>query len=191
MTCLLSLLERCLCLLFLLFQAVGGWAGPGFPELADGDEYYKLFIAEGAESGTISVSGNFKREDEAPLAASTALYLYLYNEDDDTDYVRGQGVIDPTTGDFTATIDDFPIGYSQGILSFVVLDSADGGDYTVDDTVFAMDVINEGCSEALRIKLEWDSNDDLDLWVTDPAGNRVSFSNRATVGACLLSFIRF
>ena len=174
-----------------MFQAVGGWAGPGYPELVGGNEFYKLFVTEGEESGTISVSGTFERDDEAALADSTALYLYLYNEDNESDYARGQGVIDVSTGDFTATIDDFPVGYSQGVLSFVVLDPTDGGDNTVEDTVFIMDVINEGCSEALRIKLEWDSNDDLDLWVTDPNGNRVSYSDKATVRGLLLSFINF
>ena len=140
-----------------------------------------MFIADGAESGTISASGNFARDDETALPASTALFLYLHNENAESDFVRGQGEVDPATGDFTVAITDFPIGHSRALLSFVVLDSADGGDASVDDTVFDMDVINEGCSEALRIKLEWDSNDDLDLWVTDPNGNRVTYSNKATV----------
>lgn len=164
---------------------MGGWAGPGRPELDDGEEYYKLFIADGVESGTISVSGNFARYDETALPASTALFLYLHNEDAESDYVRGQGVIDPTTGDFTATITDLPIGYSRGIMSFVVLDPADRGEVSADDTVFLMHIINEGCSQALRIKLEWQSNDDLDLWVTDPNGDRVSYANKATVRVCV------
>lgn len=76
---------------------------------------------------------------------------------------------------------DFQIGYSKGILSFAVLDPADRGYMTVDDTVFVMDTINEGCSQALRVKLEWESNGDLDLWLTDPNGDRASFENMATV----------
>ena len=164
---------------------MGGWAGPGRPELDDGEEYYKLFIADGVESGTISVSGNFARYDETALPASTALFLYLHNEDAESDYVRGQGVIDPTTGDFTATITDLPIGHSRGIMSFVVLDPADRGEVSADDTVFLMHIINEGCSQALRIKLEWQSNDDLDLWVMDPNGDRVSHANKATVRVCV------
>ena len=46
-----------------LLQTKGGWAGPGYPQLDDGKEYYKLFVAEGAESGTVSVSGHFATDD--------------------------------------------------------------------------------------------------------------------------------
>lgn len=47
--------------------------------------------------------------------------------------------------------------------------------------MFALDVVNEGCSDALRIKLEWESSDNIDLWVTDPNGDRVSYDTPATV----------
>ncbi|MEP5117768.1 MAG: hypothetical protein ABJQ90_18730 [Parasphingorhabdus sp.] len=89
--------------------------------------------------------------------------------------MRGQGEIDPDSGKFTATITDLPMGYSMGILSFVVLDPADAGEdmsYPY-EAVIPIDVVNEGCSQGLRNKLEWGSNDDLTLWVTDLNGNRV------------------
>lgn len=147
-----------------------------------GDDTSKLFIAEGAEAGSFTVSGNFERDDEAALPASTALYLYIYNEDDESDFVRGQGVIDATTGDFTATFSDLDIGYSLALLSFVVLDPADNAEESVKYTVFTLDAVNEGCSDSLRVLLEWDGNDDLGLVVTEPSGDEVSYSNEVTVG---------
>ena len=166
---------------FNIFKAVGGFVGPGRAELYDGDEFYKFIVTEGAESGTISVSGNFEKYDDTALPDSTGLYLYLYNEDSPTDFERGQGVIDGASGNFSATIDDIPVGYSRGVFSFVALDANDGGDLTAGNSVNDIDIVNEGCSDELRIKLEWNSNDDIDLWVTDPNGNRVSYADRATV----------
>lgn len=160
---------------------MGGWVGPGFPELDDGNEFYKLFVVEGEKAGTVTVLGIFERDDEAALPASIALYLYIHNEDTESGFVRGQGEIDSITGVFSATITDIVIGYSRAILSFVVLDPADTPADSGADTVFALKVVNEGCSDELRIKLEWDSNDDLDLWVTDPNGGRVSYSQPSTV----------
>ena len=158
---------------------MAGWAGPGYLELTDGNE--KLLVGE--ELGTLSVSGNFVRRDDSALPASTTLYLYLHNENSESDFVRGEGVIDPTTGIFTAVINEIPVGYSRGILSFVVLDPADAGQGNYPyDTVFDVDIVNEGCSDALRIKLEWESTDNIDLWVTDPNGDRVSYYTPATVG---------
>ena len=127
------------------------------------------------------MSGNFKKYDDTALPDSTGLYLYLYNEDSPTDFERGQGVIDGASGNFSATIDDIPVGYSRGVFSFVALDANDGGDLTAGNSVNDIDIVNEGCSDELRIKLEWNSNDDIDLWVTDPNGNRVSYADRATV----------
>lgn len=160
-----------------------GWsADPGDAELADGNEFFNLFIADGAESGTISVLGNFATDDETTAPpASNALYFYLCNADAETDYVRGQSVIDPSTGDFTAAIDGSPLGYSKGILCFVVLESAYGGNPTPDGTVVVVDSANEGCSEALKIILEWDSKGGLEQSVTDPNGDRVSHYITATV----------
>lgn len=167
----------------ILFQAVGGWAGPGDVQPDDGQRMPKLFTTEGSELGTVSVSGNFARDDGTALPASTALFLYLHDENDETNFVRGQGVIDPASGTFTASVTDLPVGESRAILSFVVMDAVDGaGDDPVYDTVFSEDVFNEGCSEALRIKLEWESNDNLDLWVTDPNGNRIPRGGHSTVG---------
>eukprot|EP00904_Undaria_pinnatifida_P011685 jgi/Undpi1/7647/HiC_scaffold_23.g10120.m1 len=164
----------------IIADAVGGFVGPGRAELYDGEEFYKFIVTEGAESGTISVSGNFEKYDDTALPDSTGLYLYLYNEDSPTDFERGQGVIDGASGNFSATIDDIPVGYSRGVFSFVALDANDGGDLTAGNSVNDIDIANEGCSDELRIKLEWNSNDDIDLWVTDPNGNRVSYADRAT-----------
>lgn len=128
----------------------------------------------------MSLSGYYVRNDGAPLPASTALLLYLHDENDVADFVRGQGVVDPATGNFTANITDLRIGLTRGIVSFVVLDSAE---YVSDtDGVYAIDVVNEGCSEAMRIRLEWDSNDYMDLSVADPNGDSVTGFDHATVG---------
>lgn len=162
---------------------MGGRAGPGDVEFDDGDDFDLLFITEGGESGTILVSGTFVRDDDAALPASTALYIYLHNENSETDFVRGQGVIDTSTGDFSAAIGDIPVGYSRGILSFVVLDADDVGDLSVGDSVFELDVINEGCSDALRIRLEWDSSDSIDMWITEPRGDRAGDYGKITVSA--------
>lgn len=176
-------------MLFYLAQAVEGWAGPGFLDLPDGDTFDCLLSVGGADPGTITVSGNFRKIDGTALAASTALLLYLYDENAESDFVRGQGDIDPNSGEVTATFTDLSVGHFKAVLSFIVLDPADAGvDSGHYDTAFVVDVVNEGCSDALRIKLEWDSHDDLDLWVTDPNGDRVSYSVHATVGgqkACI------
>ena len=158
---------------------MAGWAGPGYLELTDGNE--KLLVGE--ELGTLSVSGNFVRRDDSALPASTTLYLYLHNENSESDFVRGEGVIDPTTGNFTAVITAIPVGYSRGILSFVVLDPADAGQGNYhDDTVFDVRIVNEGCSDALRTKLEWESTENIDLLVTDPTGDSVVYYSPDTVG---------
>lgn len=163
-------------------QAVGGWAGPGDAVDADGRRLQTMPFAGREEEGTVSVSAYFVRDDGTALPSSTALYLYLHNEDSESDFVRGEGVIDPTTGEFTAVITQVPVGYSRAILSFVVLDPADAGEGNYPyDTVFELDVVNEGCSDALRIKLEWESDDDINLWVADPNGDRLSDNNPATV----------
>ena len=86
-----------------------------------------LQVAEGEALGTVSVSGSFVRNDDSALPASTTLYLYLHTEDSESDFVRGEGVIDPTTGEFTAVITEIPVGNSRAILSLVVLDPADAG----------------------------------------------------------------
>ena len=129
------------------------------------------------------MSGTFTRNDDTPLASSAALFLYLHTEGSESDLVRGQGEIDIGSGNFTATITDVPVGYSRGIFSFVVLDPADAGEQMnfPYSTVFPIDVVNEGCSQVLKIKMEWASDNDLQLWVTDPNGNRVSSRSPATV----------
>ena len=148
-------------------------------ELYDGEEFFGLFVAQGAESGTVSMSGYFEKYDDTALPDSVGLYLYLYTEQSPTNFVSSQGVIDAASGNFSVTIDDILVGSHTGLLSFVALDEDDGGDIDFDSAVRSIDIVNEGCSDELRIKLEWDSDDDLHLWVTDPNGNRMS--NRDTV----------
>lgn len=168
-------------------QAAAGWAGPGYPEFNDQDSLHQLFVVAGEEAGAASVSGTFAKNDGTALGSSTALFLYLHTETSESDFVRGQGEIDPDSGNFTATITDILVGYHRGILSFVVLDPADAGEDNYPyDTVFPIEVVNEGCSDALRIRLEWDSDGDVALWVTDPNGNRVSHNTPATVSVCCM-----
>lgn len=138
-----------------------------------------MFVSSGTELGTVEVSGTFKRYDGSELPESLALFLYVENEDAPDDFVRGQGIIDPSTGNFTATITDIAPKYSRGLLSFVSLDIADApggrnGNGVTATSVFEMNIVNEGCSDALRITLQWDGEADLDLWVTEPGGQKVS-----------------
>lgn len=166
----------------IIADAVGGWAGPGYANLYDGDRYFYPISVGGEESGTITLSGNYEKDDDADLAASTALFLYVHDENSESDFVRGQGEIDPSSGNFTATFTGLPVGASKAVLSFVVLDPADAGEGNRPyDTAFAADVVNEGCSDALRIRLEWDESEyDFELWVTDPNGDRVNYYTQTT-----------
>lgn len=138
-----------------------------------------MYVSSGTALGTVQVSGAFTRNDDSALSESLALFLYIENEDAPEDFVRGEGIIDPSTGNFTATITDIPPKYSRGFLSFVSLDIADApggqdGDGKTATSVFAMNIVNEGCSEALRVALQWEGESDLNLWVTEPGGKRLS-----------------
>lgn len=140
-------------------------------------------MIEGEEPGTVTLSGNFERDDGTPLGPSAAFFLYRLDEDSEIGFVRGQGEIDPNSGNFTSTTTGLGVGFSRSILSFALLDPDDAGEeknYPY-DTVFEVDVVNEGCSEALRIKLEWETDCYLQLFVTDPTGHRVTAGNQTTV----------
>ena len=170
--------------LFLLLKAVGGWAGPGSFDLNNGDPVYlmRTHSVAGEELGTITLSGNFAKDDNTALGSSTVLRLYLYNENSETDFVRGQGELDLDSGNFTATITDLPVGFSTGVLSFVTLDPADAGENNDRyDTAFSVGMVNEGCSDALRIRLEWETDAEMELWVSDPNGDRINDYNPITV----------
>lgn len=92
-------------------------------------------------------------------------------------------MIDPVSSNFTANITVVRIGFSRAILSFVVSDPADAGENNgdVSSTVFGINVVNEECSEAMRMKLEWNSNDHTELSVTDPNGHTISNHPQAMV----------
>lgn len=166
-------------------QAVGGFAGPGSIALADSNRIGLIIIGED-EAGTLELSGNFQRDDQEALPASIALFLYIDDGNSGNDFARGQGEIDASTGDFTATVSDIPSAFSNVILSFVVLDPADTPDEQGAQTVFLLEVVNNGCSSPLKITLEWDTdNTDLDLFVTEPGGRTVYFGNTRGVRVAL------
>lgn len=145
----------------------------------------QMFVLDEEDAGTLHVSGRFFRDDpDATIPASIALFLYLENEDTPDDFVRGRAEIDASTGTFTATFTDIPPKYSKLYLSFVVMDLADaaGPDERVQNSVFSLNVINEGCSKAMRVTLEWDGNDDINLWVTEPGGTRLSSYTESKIG---------
>lgn len=164
-------------------QAVGGFAGLGFIEvdgqhLADNNP---IIIGED-EAGTLELSGVFKLFDGSSLPASTALFVYLDNDEIPDDFAFGPGDLDTSTGGFTFTIADLPSTYTRLILSFAVLDPADALEDANPDRVFPLDVVNNGCSSPLSVTLEWNTDDTvLDLWVYEPGGRTVSFINRRGV----------
>jgi len=155
-------------------DAVGGFAGPGDVDL-DGDaRTYDRFTIGEDEAGTLELSGIFERDDNALLPASTALFVYIVDDDAET-FVQSQGDIDSSSGGFTVTANDVPVGFSRAILSFVVIDPADAPDEQGADSVFALDVVNGGCNSPLTFTLEWDTNNsDFDLYITEPNGNSVN-----------------
>ena len=156
-------------------QAIGGFAGPGYVEL-DGDSSYSsdLVILNEDDAGVVEVTGTFERNvaGDASLPSSTALFVYLELEDDS--FMRGEGSIDSSTGEFTATVMNLPEGFSKMFYSFVVLDPEeavviDGGYAT---SVFYSDVISLTCPSPLTITLEWSTdNSDFDMEITEPDGS--------------------
>lgn len=152
-------------------QAVGGFAGPGSVELDGNPDIYEAIIIEEDEAAIVELSGTFTRNDGGALPTSTALFIYIDDENTPSDYVRGQGEIDASTGEFTATVTDIPNAFSRVVLSFVVLDPADTPDEQGADTVFLLYVANNACGTPLSITLEWDTDSsDFDLFITDPSG---------------------
>lgn len=133
---------------------------------------YENILMSEDDAGTLEISGTFTRDDDTTLAASVALFTYVVGNDDS--FVQGQGEIDYSTGEFTVSVADIPIGFSNVIMVFAVLDPADTPDEQGRDTAFPLDVINNGCSNPLTITLEWSTdNSDFDLYITEPTGTRV------------------
>lgn len=135
------------------------------------------FISE--SDGTLTITGTFQREDGSALPESIAVFLYLDDDDESTDISLGQGEIDPSTGEFSINLTDIALGVSRVIVSFVVIDPADALADQGKDTVFLFDVANNGCNTPMTITLTWSTeNTDLDLFVTEPGGTIVSFTDR-------------
>lgn len=157
--------------IFFAVQAVGGFAGPGELDLDSGMYFFERMLITEEDDGTLQFSGTFKRDDEATLPASAAVFTYLVGDDAET-FVQAQGDIDYSTGEFSVTITDIPVGSSKLILIFAVLDPADTLDEQGANTAYSMDVVNSGCSNPLTITLEWSTdNSDFDLYITEPSGS--------------------
>lgn len=166
---------------FKRFQATGGFAGPGYVELDDDMSIWQHIVLDETDGGELMVTGTFYRYDEdyyydndmgGPLPPSIALFVYL--ELDDGSFIRGVGVIDPSTGEFTATVTGIPDGLSTVFYSFVFLDPDDTLDSNnpYGNSVFDSEVISYQCPSPLTITLEWSSdNSDLDMEVTEPDGS--------------------
>lgn len=150
-------------------QAAGGFAGPGSlagvpPLVSDSDI---------SDSGSASLSGVFVRDDGAALPASASVFFYLQDFAQPDDFVRGQEVLNPTTGEFSTNVMNIPSRYSRLFLSFVITDPAEALDDGTDvGAVFALTVWN--CEMPMVIVLQWsDTSVDLDLSVTEPGGKQV------------------
>ena len=155
-----------------LFQAPYGFAGYGYIDINEN----QVIVIEGGEleaTGTVILF-----DDTRDLPDSIALYYYVYRDLDEssTNFDRGQGEVDPSTGAYAATI-PVPDGKSRIILSFVVMDEADtltGSTNINQETVFALEVLSNDCEESyLTFTLEWDSDANLDLSVFEPNGSEV------------------
>lgn len=164
----------------LAVKAVGGFAGPGDVDLGGDLDTGDIFHVTEDDVGNLQLSGTFERDDGSTLPVSTAVFSYLVDDDAGT-FVQAQGDIDYSTGEFTVTIADIPLGFNNIILSFAVLDPADTPEDQGADTVFSLDVVNDGCGNPLTIVLEW-SNTDVyfDFEITEPGGNIV-YSGRTGV----------
>ena len=169
-------------------QAIGGFAGPGSVEL-DGDNSYiwDRVTLNQEDAGVLEVTGTFERDvdGDASLPSSTALFVYL--ERDDESFMRGEGTIDPSTGEFTATVMNVPEGSSKVFFSFVVLDPEEAVDIDDDyaESVFYSDVISITCTSPLTITLEWSTdNSDFDMEITEPDGSSW-YAGGIGVSSCL------
>ena len=164
-------------------QATGGFAGPGSLTMTAGGT---IELAE-LDGGTVALSGTFTRDDGTALPSSTSVFIYTENSAQPDDFIRGQEALDPSTGTFSTVVTDIPAGSSRLFLSFVVVDPAQALVAAGDDTVFALDVSNAAaCEPALTITLEWTGEtSDVDLWVTEPGGAVVSYTNHFGVSKVL------
>ena len=175
-------------------QAIGGFAGPGSVEL-DGDNSYiwdRVTLNE-EDAGVLEVTGTFERDvdGDASLPSSTALFVYLELEDES--FIRGEGTIDPSTGEFTATVMNVPEGFSEVFYSFVVLDPEEAVDIDDDyaESVFYSDVISITCTSPLTITLEWSTdNSDFDMSIAEPDGSSW-YAWDIGVSSCLAFRVKF
>lgn len=182
-----------LCTLVGVFvQAVGGFAAPGTLSLAE--DIPNPIVASAA--GSVAISGVFTPANGTALEAQVALFLYVSSDSEDGDFRRGRGLIDSTTGAFTADIVDIPPGSSEIVFSFAIVedetaarlrrnlkyaDVSESGtasdprrllDASGVGSVHTAQVTNENeCNSALTFRLDWaDGDSDVDLWVYDPSG---------------------
>lgn len=178
-----------------------GFAGRGY---IDNNED-QVIVLGAQDQGTLEVTGTFVRFDaptfdddggtEYPdgIPQSIALMVYLYDDSDPavSDFVRGEGEVDASTGEFRATIANVPDGKSRVILSFIVLDPVDTPTDSQsiwvpeDYSVYAMEVLSNECVDSyLTFTLEWDTPaGNMDLYVTEPGGLEVYGGNHG-VSAC-------
>ena len=112
-------------------------------------------------------------DDQTALAASITLYYYVYSDLDDpvTDFVRGEGEVDSSTGIYSAVV-TVPKGRSEVAFVFVVLDEADRTTNKYPDTVTVEEVLNDCGESYFTITLEeWDNKEaQLYLRIDEPSG---------------------
>lgn len=127
------------------------------------------------DGGIAEFTGNvrFFNDEQTALAESITLYYYVYSDLDDpvTSFTRGLGEIDPSSGNFSASV-PAPDGKSEVALSFVVLDEADRTTNLYPDTFLVRDVLNDCGESYMTITLEeWDNEDAyLYLIIREPNG---------------------
>lgn len=165
-------------------QAAGGFAGPGAVTFSDSSPEPILI----SEADSFVIEGVFARVDGEPLDPATILHLYIFDETSSVSAAsasRGTAAVDPVTGAFTAAVTDTPAGDSTLVMSFVLSQDDDGavGRRLVQTTgtrsVHTVPVVNPTlCTNALAITLTWeDSDSDVDLWVLEPGGQDVGYTN--------------
>lgn len=164
-------------------QAAGGFAGPGNVTFSDSSPEPIL----ASEADSFVVEGVFETADGEPLDPSTILYLYIFQDTSSGSAAqasRGTAAVDPATGAFTAAVTDAPAGSSTLVLSFVLGEDGGGDGRRLARSrgrrsVHTAAVENETeCPNALGITLTWDNGDsDLDLWVLEPGGQHVGWTN--------------
>lgn len=174
----------CAFVFFIFSQAAGGFAGPG--AVAFSDSSPEPILASEADS--FVVEGVFARADGEPLEPATILYLYILQGTSSGSAAaasRGIAAVDPATGAFTAAVTDAPAGDSTLVMSFVLSLDGGGGDgrrlaeAAGTGSVYTVPVVNPtDCANALAITLEWDDGaSDIDLWVLEPGGQDVGWTN--------------